>query len=387
MERLVVDWTNARNRLHPHSTEVWCLDSPGELAGLVQGDCVGSLDADRSKFPWDMSAVNRLRAAIRGQHSPDASGRSVCNREPGWPRVCAGNQEHSVSVIHSHNLAAQQYAVLAKLGARVAHVHTEHGSNPHTAGLRNAVRNRLLARLSGQLVAVSQNTASAMCRHWGVADSDVRVIPNGVSPHKACTSGERAALRAQLRMPDDAFVVGSVGRLARVKGYDRLLAAFRAASGGARRMILLLVGDGPERDALAEQARTLCVADRVVFAGFRKQPRALLEVMDLFVLPSRGEGLSVSLLEAMAAGCPVAVTDAGESREVIDDGRAGLLLPDDEAAWPAMLRAHAAGEGPQEAEQRAAVARSRVATHYSLDATMRAYEEVYESVGIPCRTF
>jgi glycosyltransferase involved in cell wall biosynthesis len=97
--------------------------------------------------------------------------------------------------------------------------------------------------------------------------------------------------------------------------------------------------------------------------------------MDLFVLPSRSEGLPMGLLEAMAAGVPVAATDVGANREVIDDGACGLLLPDDEALWPAVLEAALADRVGLTA--RAERARERVATRYSMKSTLDEYERIY----------
>jgi glycosyltransferase involved in cell wall biosynthesis len=168
-------------------------------------------------------------------------------------------------------------------------------------------------------------------------------------------------------------VIGSVGRLAHIKGYDRLITAFAALNNLTTS--LLLVGDGPERGALERQAQQLGVADRVTFTGYQANPAPYLTRMDLFVLPSRSEGMSVALLEAMAAGIPVAVTKAGANREIIDGGHCGTLLADDEGTWAHIMAATLDDQGTTTAKVHAA--RQRVRDHYSLQTTLAGYERLY----------
>jgi glycosyltransferase involved in cell wall biosynthesis len=214
------------------------------------------------------------------------------------------------------------------------------------------------------------------------------------------------AVKKMLGIPDSAFVIGTVGRLAHVKGCDRLIAAFAALNRlqlfGCRvpqllsespkasispplttqqrdnlTTYLLLTGSGPELEALQRQARELGVSDRVIFAGYQADPTPYLAAMDLFVLPSRSEGLSIALLEAMSAGVPVAVTDVGASREVIEDGKCGAVLPEDEGKWPEILAEVLRDKEGLARRRDAAV--SRVRDCYSLEATLDGYEAVYNN--------
>ena len=392
LEKLVVDWTNARNARYPGSTTVVCLDEPGALAVEVEGNAVCCLSTKRGRFPWDMAAVEKLRSEIRRQ-----------NQERGTK-----NQEHSSTVLHSHNLAAQQYAVLAALGTGVKHVHTQHGANVHNQGVRDRLRSRLLGCFTDRSVAVSDSVADSMARQQWIPRRRITVIPNGVSPHPETSPDEIERLRQSLKIPHGVTVIGSIGRLAQVKGYDRLLKAFAELVRGGQGTVnseqleggsekervngeqylscnlphptshfLLLVGDGPERGTLERQTRELGISPNVVFAGFQSDARKFLDLMDVFILPSHSEGLSVALLEAMAAGVPVAVTDVGENRRVLDDGRAGVLLPDDEAQWAAAIQSELTVISSEQAGQRVQRAKQRVGEHYSFDATLAAYERLY----------
>ena len=376
LERLVVDWTNARNRRWSGSTWIVCLDAPGDLASQVEGNCVACLQADRSRQPWDRGAVTKLR-----QWMADA-----CLRSSAYslqPTACS-----LPLVLHAHNLAAWQYAVLAARGSGVRTIYTQHGANTHNFRFRDRVRSRALAFLTDAIAAVSDATAASMARRLWIPRSRVSVIVNGIDAKRFQVSGcrvqedaDRLRVRDLLRIPRDAIVIGSVGRLAQVKGYDRLIKA--ASLSTVHRSLftgyLLLVGDGPERGALEEQAQSLGIGDRVRFAGFQANPAPYLAALDGFVLPSRSEGLSVSLLEAMAAGVPVFVTDAGASREVVEDGACGTLLPDEESGWMEVIGAGLAPGG--RATGLVTRARARVTENYSLDATLGAYEALYAGAG------
>jgi len=355
LERLVVDWTNARNARHPASTLVCCLDEPDALAAELEADCCFALGADRSRFPWDRAALGQLRSRLAGSDRID--------------------------VLHSHNIGAQQYAALAARRAATRHVHTEHGSNVHVKGLFNRMRLRRLGRMTDRIVAVSRDTAGKMAGHWGLPPDGVTVIANGVTPHPAYSAEQIDALRRELEIPERAFIVGSVGRLAHEKGYDRLIGILPSVLRPPSSVFCLLVGDGPERTSLESRADQLGIADRFIITGFREEARRFYELMDVFILPSRSEGLSISLLEAMVAGCPVAVTDVGESREVIADGEAGIVLPRDEGEWASPIAEQMADGGGQRTEARAQAARERVAREYSFEATLEAYEALYVEVA------
>ena len=365
LERLVVDWTNARNERWPGSTWICCLDRPGALAAEVRDEAVASIHARRGRFPFDVAAVRRLRC-MYGQRQKSAAGAN--------PPL----------VVHSHNTAAQQYATLALVGRGIPHVHTEHGTNPHFGGWLQRLRNVWMTRATDCVVAVSEDTADALVRDQRIPREKIRVIPNGVSAHRSLSESERTALRKGLNIDEGTFVIGWTGRLAKEKGQDRLLGAFAGLDAAAHgSSVLLLAGDGRERGALERLAVEFGVQDRVRFAGFRLDGRALLDVMDLFVLPSRSEGLPVALLEAMAAGVPVMATDAGESWEIIEQGACGMKLPEDEVAWPEAV-AKAMGEvaaGSDRIASQVSRARERVRQRYSLSATLTAYEEIYEGVG------
>jgi glycosyltransferase involved in cell wall biosynthesis len=222
----------------------------------------------------------------------------------------------------------------------------------------------------------------------------VTVIPNGIGPHPKCSAAEISSLRQELGIAENTFVVGSTGRLAPVKGYDRLLDAWAILLKVMPRKIdkhialkLIIVGDGQERETLCRQARDLGIVDSVIFVGYRNDARKLLELMDVFVLPSRSEGLPLALLEAMAAERIVLVTAVGANRHVVDGGRAGIILPSDERSWTGILvecivgGVRPAGRPDTRYRDMRRRAHQRATRSYSIDAMLTAYERVYAAVG------
>jgi glycosyltransferase involved in cell wall biosynthesis len=185
----------------------------------------------------------------------------------------------------------------------------------------------------------------------------------------------RAALGLDPRRP----VVGTIGRLEDRKGHDQLLRAAGAMLAGTngRRPQLVIVGDGPLRERLAGQARTLGVADSVRFEGTVADVRPVLAAMDVFVLPSHAEGMSNALMEAMAAARPVVATAVGGNTEVVTDGETGLLVPpaDPDAiarAVDGLLR------DPERASGLGAAARQFVTRHFGARARVAELERLYE---------
>lgn len=384
LEKLVVEWTNARNRLYPGSTFILCLDAPGAMADQVEGEVLQCVHARRSRFPWDRVAVQSIRRAIAQQ-------RAAMNGAPGAaaPTLKAGTCHAACGpvILHSHNLAAWQYAVLVGSPGGIKRVHTQHGANLHDAGHLNRWRMRWLASRTEVLLAVSTGTAEALAVQAGLPRERIRVIPNGIAPSALSSLSEVQALgiKEQFGIPADAPVIGSVGRLDRVKGCERLLYAFARMRPAADSVpsYLFLIGDGPERKALERLATELGIQERVVFAGLRSDARRLLELMDLFVLPSRSEGMSLALLEAMAAGVPVMVTDVGANREIIANGAAGVLLPEDESQWPVRIcmELEQGNHGVSARTAQVAFAQARVMEHYALALGLEKYESIYCALG------
>ena len=211
-----------------------------------------------------------------------------------------------------------------------------------------------------------------------------RVIANGIDGERLRTraAAELPALRrdlAGLGAVGASPVLVAAGRLTRQKGFDLLLAALPLVLAGHPGLLLCIAGDGPERAALAAQARQLRLGDRVRFLGERADLAALFAAADGFVLPSRSEGSPYVLLEAMALGLPVVATAVGDVAETLGGGTEALLVPpgDSAALGEAILRLL---RSPEEARGRAErareVANGRRSAERMADATAAFYAEV-----------
>ena len=306
-----------------HQCDVVGLENPGTVAHGLREDGVRVFDLGM-RGNRDLAALPRLTGLIRhGRYD----------------------------LVHCHLYRSCVYgrlaARLAGVGAVVA---TEHSLLPGIIEGRRitpGVRALYLAaeRLGQRTVAVSDSVAGQLA-DWRVPAHRVLTIPNGVdaaryaqpAPTRAAT---RQFLRAELGLPQDALVVGGLGRLVPGKRFDVLvdaLALMDVGEGRKARTRLLLVGDGEARPALERRARAAGVADRVVFAGERDDVPDLLTAMDVLAAPSRTETFGMVLIEALAAGLPVRWSSGPALSELPPEAAPGARrIRSDPAAYAAEL--------------------------------------------------
>jgi glycosyltransferase involved in cell wall biosynthesis len=154
----------------------------------------------------------------------------------------------------------------------------------------------------------------------------VFIVPNGIDTDRLQAQGHGRAIREALGIPKSALVVGTVARLTEVKRQDVLLRGFARLRMRMPETHLVVVGDGPLMGQLQGQARDLGIERLVHFTGYQAEPERFYEVMDVFALTSRSEGMPQTILEAAAAGVPVVASAVGGIPEVVEDGQTGLLF-------------------------------------------------------------
>lgn len=255
----------------------------------------------------------------------------VLGRAPGFhPSLAWHIRQHArafgAHVLHCHQYSPFVYGRLAGALAGVPVVMTEHGrlSDAPPSPRRRRV-NRLLTRGVPAIHAVSDELRAFM-RQEGYP-ARIRVVRNGVDPGTAPAPDARATLRASWGMADDAFVIGVVARLDPVKDLATLLDAVAAGRRAGRPWHLIVAGDGPERPALHARAQLLGLGPSVCWLGAVPDGRAVLPGVDVSVNTSISEGVSITILEAMAAGLPVVASAVGGTPEVIAHDVTGLLVP------------------------------------------------------------
>jgi L-malate glycosyltransferase len=253
-------------------------------------------------------------------------------RQPGF-RPSLGYQiarvaaRYKASVLHCHHYSPFVYGRLAKLvrpGLQV--IFTEHGRfNDGPPLARRKAVNPWLARIPGPIYAVSAALRDHMLAEGYPADR-VDVIHNGIDPGPAPNDFERQRARTALGVSDDTFLVGTAARLDPVKDLPTLITAFGSLHHAHPPARLVIAGEGPERTRLEQQIAELGLASDITLLGHRDDVRKLMPGFDLYVNSSISEGISVTILEAMAACVPVIATRVGGNPEIVVDGTNGLLV-------------------------------------------------------------
>lgn len=284
--------------------------------------------------------------------------------------------EERVDILHSHLFGPVCAGALATTMHPTRHVGTLHDS--YTFADRPALARAIsLARAVGtHVVAVSESVLEASAPRLDHPFRKTTVIENGIHVPEAEDPGRRDALRAELGLANpDAVVFATVARLFPIKGINVLLDAWARMSVPDAK--LLIIGDGPDHDELLAQREQLGLGSSVDFLGFRRDVSRLLFAADVFVLPSFSEGLSCSVLEAMAHALPVVASDVGGNPSLVLEGQTGLLVPPgdpdllaERLSTLAAERATAVGMG--------AAGRARVLQYYSDQVTFEKYWSLYE---------
>jgi glycosyltransferase involved in cell wall biosynthesis len=243
---------------------------------------------------------------------------------------------------------------------------------------------RLTWRLATCWTVNADATANVLATREGISRDRIAVIPSGVDVDRFRTRpeggdrGERGGhdIRARFGIGTGDIVLVSVGRLDRLKGQDHIIEALPSIGTPDRRVVLVLVGDGPERPRLEGLIKARGLAGRVHFAGAESDVRPYLAAADLFVLASTAEGMSGALLEAMAWQLPVVATAVGGTPEVVVNGESGLLVPprDEDALARACRRLL---DDPDAARAMGRHGRARIVEHFSLDRVLDRTEALY----------
>jgi glycosyltransferase involved in cell wall biosynthesis len=239
-------------------------------------------------------------------------------------------QRERPDVVHAFLITASIYGRLAAFAAGVPLVLAAEQNVYERKPKRHALLERALATRTYRVVACCEVVGQFYQRQVGVPASKVAVIYNAVRFARRPEAADTVAARAALGLPPDAVVLGTLGRLTEQKGHRVLLRALAEVAQTIPSVALFVAGTGTLGDDLEAEAAKLDIVERVRFLGLRRDRETLYAAMDLFVLPSHWEGLSLALIEAMGAGRAVVATAVGGNPEVVVDGRTGLLVPPDD---------------------------------------------------------
>jgi len=351
LEVLVIEMAKSLVR-QGHSCTIYCLDKTGSLAQEARAAGVEVILISRTSGFADFGAIARMRNSFRAR-------------------------KHSI--IHTHNVEPMFYGAFAAFGIRpIRIVHTQHGIPTPFAYL-----NRLKARVSGffvdRFIGVSENSTQFAIESGWISRNKALTILNGINTSRFCPdSFKRKEIRQALGLSDRALVAICVARLSPVKNHARLIQIFKQLIESAHNtdLTLLLIGDGECRLAIETQIADFRLSANIRLLGEVHDTDKYLAAADVFVLSSDSEGISVSILEAMASGLPVIVTDVGGNHEIVSDGETGYLVPiDNLSLYPSRIETLISN--PSLRESFSCRARERVVQHFSLDAMVSSYRKVY----------
>jgi glycosyltransferase involved in cell wall biosynthesis len=288
-------------------------------------------------------------------------------------------RERGARILHVHGYAAADFGRLAARRLGAALVLHEHFADPRMPAYQG-VADRLLSGLTDRAIAVSASTRDFLVRERHVPAARVRLIWNGapLDEFAPVASDVARAARRSLGVPDEALVVGTIGRLNEQKGHRYLVEAAAVLLPSRPHVHVVIVGDGDQMGALKAQAAALGIASRVTFAGHRADVPALLGAIDVFAISSTYEGTPLALFEAMAAGKAIVSTAVDGCREVLEDGVTALLVPPRDG--PAL--AAALGRVADDAVLRRTLADDarQASTRYDIRTCVAGMEALYDEV-------
>ncbi|MFI5103404.1 MAG: glycosyltransferase [Terriglobales bacterium] len=284
-------------------------------------------------------------------------------------------------VVHSRNWGAIEAVVAAKLARVPRIIHSEHGRDINTMNgdpLRRRMFRRFCYTLADEVFAVSRELREHYAAQVGVPVSKFGLIPNGVDTGRFQPNPEvRTSLRERLKIANDVVLAGTVGRLDPVKDHATFVEAAEQLVTSGARLHFVIVGGGPEHDALRSRIDSSpALRKRFILAGEAERPEDWLNAFDIFVLPSLSEGMSNTVLEAMATALPCVVTAVGANPDLVEDGHTGFLVEARDADTLADRMLELAAD-PQLRSTFGRRGRLKVETQFSLPRMIANYTRLY----------
>lgn len=362
------------------------------VGGLENGvvNLINHLPADRwrhavvSLTDIDPTFAARIRTpgvALHALHKPPGQGFRQ------WPALARLFRQLRPAIVHTRNLAALEAQLPARWAGVPGRVHGEHGrdaEDPDGTSRKHQWMRRAYRPFVQHTIALGRELADYSLNRIGIPPGRLHTIYNGVDTERFHPAAAGRQPLAGSPFNDPAlWLVGTVGRMQTVKAQPVLARAFVLALQQQptlrERLRLVLVGDGPLRAECESVLRQAGVAELAWFAGERGDVPDVMRGLDCFVLPSLAEGISNTILEAMASGLPVLATAVGANSELVVPGATGRLVPPGDAG----ALAEGLVQMAQDAEATAAhgrAGRQRVEQRFSLGSMVAAYESVYQRV-------
>jgi len=288
-------------------------------------------------------------------------------------------KEIKPTIVHTRNWAGMDGIIVAKIAGVPIIIHGEHGFE--IADLisqnrkRKFIRKLVLSTMVDKIVTVSKNLKNRLINEIKIKPEKIIHIPNGVDTNKF-NIYRKEFTRKKFGFKKGDFIIGIVARLDPIKNHKTLISAFKEIVTIHPNTNLVIVGDGSLRNKLENQTYQLGIKNKVIFMGERDDVPEILKTFDIFVLPSLNEGMSNTILEAMATCIPVIASNVGGNPELVIDGRTGFLFPtNDVESLVQKIKTYILH--PELKQKHGYNAHKRVEEKFSLDQMVRRYEELY----------
>ncbi len=236
-----------------------------------------------------------------------------------------------VDVIHSHLDDTNVYANIIGTLSRKPVVATYHGmiGTWHIKNFKDSIKLAIVRHHAKYIVAVSDFLKAELVKAGGFKDNQMRRIYNGVDFDALEEKKEGSSLRTEFDLHDKSVLIGTIGNMEVWKGFDYLIKAAPLIIEKVPNAYFFIVGEGKGKilNSIRALISSLNLQDRVLLTGFREDISSIIRQLEVFVLPSISEGLSIATIEAMALGKPVVVTDSGGPKEIVDNEMTGLIVP------------------------------------------------------------
>jgi len=349
-----------------------------QVLNLVQG-------LDTSRFGVEVACLKRWGALLpemeaTGVPITEYKTSSLYNHKALWNQIRFANhlRKRNVEIVHTYGFYSNVFAIPpARLAGAAAVLASIRDTGEHLTPMQKRIE-KLFCRMADCIVTNAEAVRNRLTNE-GYAAEKIVVIHNGIELTRYARKPGELGLHRELGVPSNTQLVAVFARLNELKGIEYFLRAAAGLIERFRNVRFLIVGDGASRLELERYAQRLGLNKHVVFLGFRLDVPALLSEISVSVLPTLSEGLSNSLLEAMAASVPVVATTVGGNPEVVQGGVTGLLVPPRDAE--ALARAIGQFlEDPCLRKKFGLAGRERVSKRFALEHMTRATERLYEGL-------
>lgn len=342
-------------------------------------------DAGGWKKKINKQNIIPVELALKGELSPLADLNCIL-------RLARLIKDNEIHIVHTHGMKA---SLIGRLAARLARLSgAQQGIPLVLAAVHNSVYNyslpkiekrmismlqRYLARHTHRFITVSEALKTEIMFWEGINEDNIRVIYNGISID-TFQKEKSPCLKLKLGLNPIRPVVGTVARLAPQKGVSFFIQAAFIVSQLVEEAQFLVVGDGPLMAELQEEAQHLGLEENLVFAGFYPDISEIYPLMDVFVVPSLSEGLSITTIEAMAAERPIVATATGGLPELISHHKTGLLVPpgDHQTLAYGILELL---KRPRWAKKLAIEAREKATASFTIDRMIADTDRLYQDIA------